>query len=116
MDNSEKFVLLHKELEPYRQILEKAYVRILEQGATKFPIFVLHQEEMSVGIPIVLRETNGGLWNIYASSLEEFATKQLIRPERLEEFQGLYTRKGNELCLFVLSELGASFVFLPRLS
>jgi hypothetical protein len=46
--------------------------------------------------------------------LEEFVTKQLIAEEKVEDFQTLFRYHQNDLCLFVLSELGANFIFLPK--
>ncbi len=114
MSDSEKYFLLKEQLQSYLGVLNKALDKINDAGATTYPIFVIHQEAISLGVPIIQRSINGGRWNIHFSSLEEFVAKRLIRPERIEEFQALYAKHDGEFCLFVLSELGASFVFMPK--
>jgi hypothetical protein len=117
MDSSESemLLLLNKELAPYAPLFEKALIKIKDSQALKYPIFVLHQAAIGLGIELVNKEVQGGKWNIRLSFLEEFAAQGLIKPERVEDFQALYINKQKFYCLFVLSELGAQFIFLPRL-
>jgi hypothetical protein len=112
---SEKLLLLRQELEPYLELFEKAYVKVVDSGYSRYPIIVVHQDHINIGIPLLLKKTSGGSWNVHISKMEEFVTKRLIRQERLEEFQSLYERKKDHYCLFVLSDFGAKFVFLPRI-
>ena len=87
--------------------------RILDQDVSKYPIFVVHQHIVEVGIPL-FEEDKPGKWFINASSLEEFVSKQLIEENKLDSFRTVYKDPNKYLCLFVLSELGANFIFLPR--
>ncbi|MBK7428726.1 MAG: hypothetical protein IPI60_17770 [Saprospiraceae bacterium] len=114
LSDSEKYFLLKEQLQSYLGVLNKALEKINDAGATTYPIFVIHQDAISLGLPIIQRSVNGGRWNIHFSTLEEFVAKRLIRTERIEEFQALYAKHEGEFCLFVLSELGASFVFIPK--
>lgn len=112
---SEKYILLRQELNNYLEIFEQAYSKVIVSGITSNPILILHKDDIAMGVPIVSREMNGGNWNVHISWMEEFVAKQLIRAERVEEFQALYERKKEQYCLFVLSDLGAKFVFIPRI-
>lgn len=112
MSEEKKFEDLHKELAPYKSVLEKASNIILEKEVSKYPIFVFHQHDIEVGIPIIEKEKAKGNWNVHASSLEEFSSKSLIQKEKVEEFISVYKEKDKHLCLFVISELGAKFIFL----
>ena len=87
---------------------------IRDQDVSKYPVFVAHQQEVSIGPPIIEKEKNGGNWNIHASTLEEFAAKNLIFDEKIDDFIKTYKDPDAFVCVFVLSELGANFVFLPR--
>ena len=111
---TEKFLLLEQELSIYRKIMAQASDIILEKEVTKFPIFVAHQQELELGIKIADQEKVKGNWNIHASSLEEFVTKQIIFNAKIEEFKKTYKSPQHHLCVFVLSELGAQFIFLPK--
>lgn len=113
-DQTEKLLILQQELSTYNQVFEKTILKTEEHGMPTNPIFVLHQEHIPVGFPILEKEIKGGKWDIMLSSMEEFIKKGLIRIERIDEFQSLYQGKTRHYCLFVLSELGAQFIFLPR--
>jgi len=112
---SEKYILLQQELETYLEVFEQAYEKVQHAGITKFPILILHQQGIELGVPIISIQENGGRWNINISWMEEFITKKLIRPERVEEFQALYNTKKDQYCLFLISNLGAKFLFIPRI-
>ncbi len=113
---NEKFLKLQQELKSYKKALKKATRSMLDQEVTRYPIFVLHQQEVELGIPIVDREKVQGNWSVNVSSLEEFVQKRLIQEEKMEEFQEVYKDPEDYFCLFVISELGAQFIFLPVLT
>ncbi len=111
-EEAEKILQLENELKKYRDVLEKAQDIILNKEVSKYPIFVFHQHDVEVGIPIVEKQKSKGNWNINASSLEEFNSKSLIPTENIEKFQEAYKDTDTHVCLFVISELGAQFIFL----
>ncbi len=114
MSEEKKFEMLQKELEPYKKVLGQASDIIQEKEVSKYPIFVFHQHDVEVGIPIVEKEKAQGNWNINASSMEEFSSKSLLQEEKVEEFISVFKDPSTHLCLFVISELGAQFIFLDR--
>lgn len=105
---------LEQELQLYIEALGKAADTVLDEGVSKYPIFVAHQIGADIGIPIIDRAKVNGNWNIHLSSLEEFVTKQIVEMEKVDEFRDVYKNPRKYICLFVLSELGATFNFLPR--
>lgn len=109
----EKLLKLQKELSAYARPLANAAEIIEAQEVSSYPIFVVHQHMVDIGINIVDRERTQGNWSVNASTLEEFVTKQILAPEKTDDFKTLYKNHAGELCLFVLSELGANFIFLP---
>ena len=114
MNKTPLYKRLEKELEGYKNILSQAAEVIQDQDVSKFPIFVIHQNLVDIGINIVDKEVVQGNWSVNASTLEEFVTKQIIAEEKVEDFQSLYRSHHDDLCLFALSELGANFIFLPK--
>lgn len=114
MDNKASFKKIQRELKSYLPLFAKAEETILEQEISSFPIFVIHQAEVNIGINIADRESVKGEWSVNASTLEEFVTKQLIDVEKVDEFKVLYKNHQGELCLFVIVDSGASFVFMPQ--
>lgn len=107
--------MLEQEMEPYRKIMTQASEVILAKEVTKYPVFVAHQQEIELGIEISKQDELKGLkWSIHASSLEEFVAKQIIHPDKVDEFKTNFKSTDTYVCAFVLSELGAKFVFLPK--
>ena len=50
MSQTDRFLELEKELSPYKKILAQASDVILDEGVSKYPIFVIHQQEMDMGV------------------------------------------------------------------
>jgi len=109
-----KFKILERELKTYMPVLENASDTILDQEVSDFPIMVIHQGEVEVGIPLVDRTKVVGNWSVNASTLEEFTVKNLITPDKIDSFKSLYESHNSHICLFLLSEFGANFVFIKR--
>ena len=114
MSDKISYKLLGAELAPYLPMLGEAADTVRDKAVSDFPIFVVHQHEMEVGIPLVKRDQVKTNWSINASSLEEFVAKQIIQEAKMGDFQRVYKDPEQYLCMFVLSELGANFIFLPR--
>ncbi len=110
---TEKMLLIKQQLQPYTKLAYQAALTIKDEGVSNYPIFVAHQDQVDIGITLMKREESGTLWSINASTLEEFYTKQLILDEKLESFKELYRSHEDDICFFVLSELGAQYLFLP---
>lgn len=114
MSNQISYKLLGAELAPYLQMLGEAADTVRDKEVSDFPIFVVHQHEVAVGIPLVKHDEVKTNWSVNASSLEEFVSKRLIQEDKMGDFQRVYKDPEVYLCMFVLSELGANFIWLPR--
>lgn len=115
MTKEKNYEQLEKAIAPYREILGKASDTVLEQEISSYPIFVLHKKEMELGIPLKNEINTPGDWLVNLSTLEEFSTKQIIEASRVNRFTQVYKNPEEYLCLFVIDEFGANFVFLPRI-
>jgi hypothetical protein len=109
-----RYAKMEEELKSQRAIMNKAADAILDQDVSSYPIFVVHQYQVDIGLPLLEKKAGGPNWSVNASTLEELATKNVIEMERVEDFKEVYKDPKAFLCLFVLSELGANFIFLPR--
>lgn len=115
MDVNKKFSQLEEELQPYLPLLSQAADTVLDQDVSSYPIFVVHQLSVDLGIPLLQRdEEEGAKWSVNATTLEELVTKQVVQNEKVDSFKKVYKNPNANLCLFVLSDLGAQFVFIPR--
>ena len=100
-------------LSPMMVFLENASETVINEGVSKYPIILVSDVELSVGIPLL--ESEESCKKINVSSLEEFSTKNLISPEKVTSFISLYnTHKKNDICFFVLTNTIGQFVFLPK--
>lgn len=114
MKKAESYIALQQELDIYRKLMTDAALVILDQGVSKYPILVAHQQELELGIPVFKREEHkDSKWSIHASTLEEFVSRQIVFPDKVDEFKENYKTLDTSVCVFVLSELGAEFIFLP---
>ena len=114
MEENSKFKSILSEIKNYLPLMEHASDSILGQEISKYPIFVIHPDLLEIGIELISRAKRGGKWSVHASTLEEFSTKQIISQEKVETFISIFKTPQKYLCLFILSELGANFIFVPR--
>ncbi len=100
-------------LRAYIPMLGQAADVILDQEVSTYPIFVVHQELLSIGIPLIEQAAESD-WSVNASTLEELVTKQIVMEDKLPAFRQVYKDPRQFLCLLVIDAQGANFVFLPR--
>lgn len=113
-DSVEKYLQLEEDLRRYRNALNQAMEIVINENVSNYPIFIFHQQELDMGVPVIIAGESTGSWSVHVSSLEEFHVKNIIPKEKLEDFQKVYKEHDHHLCLFVLSELGAQFIFYSR--
>ena len=111
--NKQPLVEIEKLLKRYRSTLAMAAETIRTENVSNYPIFVATKLEIDLGIALLLRGDLPDNWAVNASTLEEFHAKRIIDVEKIEEFRTLYRQHNEDICVFVLSEGGAKFVFIP---
>ena len=112
-DPKEIYKVLEKKLAPYNLVMGAAADTILNQDVSSYPIFIIPEEQIALGIPLVNNDETA--IHIHASTLEELATKNLIEMSKVDHFREIYKDPAAFLCLFVITQVQASFVFLPRI-
>ncbi|MCP3931315.1 MAG: hypothetical protein GY705_19695 [Bacteroidetes bacterium] len=113
MDQKEA-IEIQKRVKPYKTLLASATDTILDQDVSSYPIFVVSREEVSIGIPLFGSDQMENDLSINASTLEELTTRQVVDSMKVENFKKIFKNPRKFLCLFLVSKLGATFVFLPR--
>ncbi len=106
---------LEKDLQKYLPMMGQAADTIIDENVSRYPVFAVHQLELELGIPLVIKTEDGPKWSIQASTLEEMVGKKLIQSEKVDDFRRVYRDPADFLCLFTLSDQGAQFIFMPRL-
>lgn len=115
MQHPKEYEVLAKKLLPYNLIMGNAADTILNEDVSSYPIFIIPPQAIALGIPLVEKETENAV-RIYASTLEELATKNVIEMSKVDHFREVYKDPAAFLCLFVIDEQEAKFIFIPRLS
>lgn len=113
-EHTEKLFLIEKELKQYVPLLKQSTQTILDSDVSNYPIYVAHKEDIKLGINIIDRLKTTANWSIEASTLEEFVAKNLINSEKLEEFKKTFKDPREFVCFFLISELGAQFIFMSN--
>lgn len=113
MQDKNAYHLLEKKLAPYNIIMGNAADTIISQDVSSYPIFVIPEEVIALGIPIVGGE-EGQPVHIHATTLEELVTKNIIQMNKVDHFREVYKDPTEFLCLLVIKDAQSSFIFLPR--
>jgi len=98
-----------------REIIKETAFDMIDEGFTHFPIFVAHQleQEVPIGENLIDHKELGLGWSINVSTLDEFLKKAIIKKDREEFFRETYKDPKEHACIFVISESGGQFVFIP---
>src|SRR5688500_17249021 len=102
------------QVEHYNALMNEAFEGVINEGVSKYPVFIFHQQDVTVGIPIADRNLIAGDWSVNISTLEEFYIKGLVTIEQVDEIKGKIKGTPPMYCCLVLSNEKASLVFLPR--
>ena len=105
---------VEKRLRPFKKLLSQAADTVLEQEVSSYPIFVVAQQSLSMGLSLIKVGQMEGEWRVHVSTLEEFAAKKVVDMEKVNDFKSIYKNPTEYLCLFLIEDIGATFVFLPR--
>ena len=116
MDIQTQYHQLEKDLQAYKGIMSQAADTILDNEVSKYPLFVIHQDQLDLGVLLVSHESGQSKWSIQSSTLEVLAAKKVIGMDKVDRFRQVFKDPQTHLCLLVLGEMGPSFVFIPRAS
>jgi hypothetical protein len=105
--------ILKDDLKFYSPMIKEVAADMIKEGFTEYPIFVAHQHEVKLGEPILLREDYAREFTIHASTLEELKEKQLVLPEREQDFKNNYKNAKEFMCILLLTPGDARFVYVP---
>lgn len=114
MDTQSKTLeTINSDVQLLRATLKQAAQTIITEEVSLFPIFIVHQEPVQLGIPLVDKNTFGSHWYYSASTLEDLMSKGVIVKEKLDSFKSVYKNPTEQACLFVVQEEGAKIIFVP---
>ncbi|HPD65127.1 MAG TPA: hypothetical protein P5050_05770 [Bacteroidia bacterium] len=104
---------LKADLKFYKKYIKEVADEIIRSGYSKYPVFIAHQFEVNIGEVILNRDDFGKTWTINATILEDLVEEGVVLPEKEEYFKSVYKDPEKNMCIFLISEKGGNFVFLP---
>ncbi len=107
----EKFAV---EVKFYHALMAEAFEGVINEGVSKYPVFIFHRQEVTVGLPIADRHNILGDWSVNVSTLEEFYIKGLVTIEQVDDIKSKITGSDPKYCCLVLTPENANIIFLPR--
>jgi len=95
------------------KILQEASYQLRVRKISKYPIFIISKQAVSLGQLLLRPEEKGLNWFYYFSFMEEFLGRKIIKEQSL--FEGTYKNPDEFCCLFVLDDEKefTNFVFIP---
>jgi len=85
----------------------------IRKAGFEFPIFTVCKIFQPIGQMLIDRKDMGLDWNYFASYLNEFVQRELVMPDKEEDFKKTYKDPDEYCCLFVLDEEFTNFVYIP---
>lgn len=104
---------LRLDLNLFKDSIKEVSDDIINEGYSKYPIFIAHQAEVKLGEVILDREELGINFTIQASTIEEFVNRNIIKPNNLEKFKSAFKDPKKFCCIFLITEYGGQFIFVP---
>lgn len=105
--------LLKDDLSFYNASLKEVATDILTEEFSKYPVFIAHQEPITIGELIIDASEHARSFNISATVLEELVEKKLVTKESEATFKKTYKDPEKFMCVLLVSNTGGSFVFVP---
>lgn len=110
MKEAEPYIELRERLNPYYDIMIKAADAVVDQDVSNYPIFVVHDGSMELGLNII----HDDVLAINLSTLEEFSAKKIFQDDKLQPFMKVYNDAGISFCILDSSLEEPAIVFIPK--
>ena len=98
----------------YLDLMEEAFEGVIAEGVSRYPVFIFHQQDVNVGLPIADRMKTAGNWSVNISTLEEFYIKGMVTIEQVNDIKAKITGATPQYCCLVMVGDRASLIFFPR--
>jgi chorismate mutase len=104
---------LEQNLSIYKESIREIADEILEAKVSKYPIFLASREEVAIGRMIIDKEELALEWSIYASTLEEFVRRNIVKENKLNDFRKAWKDPELYFCIFAILDGPAGFIYVP---
>ncbi len=118
MTDPSNWIQLQEDLRPYKAKLAEVANTVKDEDVSNYPVFLAYpEEEQTIGLGLSLfRVPSQGqmAWALHLTTLEELVSKQVVLPEKVDDFRALYKKSADDLCLLIFVDAAARFGFLPK--
>ena len=97
----------------FEEIIQEVASDIIKEGFSEYPIFIATEHDIKLGEMIVDKNDMNARFSMYATTLEEMLEKNLVLPARKAEFIKAYKNPKQFICVMLITNAIASFVFVP---
>jgi chorismate mutase len=104
---------LEQNLSIYKESIREIADEILEAKVSKYPVFLASREEVAIGRMIIDKEELALEWSIYASTLEEFVRRNIVKEDKLNDFRKAWKDPELYFCIFAILDGTAGFIYVP---
>lgn len=94
-------------------VLEQASEAIRDEGVSNYPLFVVHEQAMDMGV-LLESSSREAAFYLSASTLEEVYVKQIVAADYVDDFRKLYKEKSEQYCVLLLFAGEARWLFVPK--
>lgn len=104
---------LNIDLKIYDGMIKEVSADMIAEGFTQYPIFIATEHEVKMGELVLQKDDHAATFNIYASTLEEMVDRKLVLENKKADFIKTYKDPNKFMCVMLLTQTIASFVFVP---
>ncbi|NUM32158.1 MAG: hypothetical protein HUU47_07520 [Bacteroidetes bacterium] len=104
---------LQNDVDFYKTSIKEVSDEIIDEKISEFPIFIAHKSKIPFGEIILDHTELNTTWSISVSTLEEFMDKNIIENSKAGFFKANYKNPQEFICIFLITGISASFVFVP---
>lgn len=93
--------------------IKEASYQIRTRGFSDFPIFPISKTHQPIGQLLFGKGDLNLEWNYYATYLDEFVQRKIVKEDKADEFKKVYKNPDEFCCLFVVDGDFTNFLFIP---
>lgn len=105
--------LLEVELAEFSGELLEVTRELLRERVTEFPIFIAHEDEVSIGELILDKKIYEVPFNLSVSTLEDFIGMGLIQKDKLVAFKEAFANPVKNMSVFWIHRDHARYIAYP---
>ena len=113
MDAKELLTDVKNTLDFFNDSIKEVSLDIINNKISEYPVFIAHEDRINLGEFLFDKEEFDMNWHISVTTLEQLVELDIVKNERQGDFKKVYKPPTTHICLLLISEKGANFIFKP---